>query len=406
MTEPARSRSADLRGFGKLAFEAVVGLASLVEAMHDTIARAPGPLGAAPEGRTRGITGLVYGSVRGVTKLVGVVVDATLARLAPLLGNAMPSPRREAVLAALNGVLGDHLEATGNPLALPMQLRWNGRPLDARRDVLATMRGKPKGRLVLLVHGLCLSDLSWRREGHDHGAALARDLGLTPVYLRYNTGLHVSANGRALSQRLEALASSWPVPLEEIAFVGHSMGGLIIRSALHYGAQAGHGWPRRVRRVVFLGAPHHGTVLERGGNLVDAFLGVSPYTAPLARLGRIRSAGITDLRHGNVLDEDWAGRDRFARGGDRRRPAPLPRGVAFHGIAATTAKTAAGLAGRLVGDGLVPVASALGRHKDPERTLHVPEARQWIATGTGHMELLSRPEVYARIRAWLGGEPG
>jgi hypothetical protein len=53
---------------------------------------------------------------------------------------------------------------------------------------------------------------------------------------------------------------------------------------------------------------------------VDLILGVSAYTAPLARLGKIRSAGITDLRYGNLVDEDWAGRDRFAGGGDRRNP--------------------------------------------------------------------------------------
>ena len=188
----------------------------------------------------------------------------------------------------------------------------------------------------MLAHGLCLNDLQWNRRGHDHGAALARDLGYTPVYLHYNTGLHISTNGRQLAEALEALVAQWPVPLEEFALVAHSMGGLVARSACHYGALAAHAWPRRLGTLVFLGTPHHGAPMERGGNWIDTLLEISPYTAPFARLGKIRSAGITDLRYGNLADEDWHGRDRFARG-DRRRFVPLPDGVRCFAIGATAA---------------------------------------------------------------------
>ena len=157
---------------------------------------------------------------------------------------------------------------------------------------------------------------------------------------------------------------------------------------------------RHLRTLVFLGTPHHGAPLERGGNWIDLLLGVSPYTAPLARLGKIRSAGITDLRYGNLLDEDWQGRDRFARG-DRRRFVPLPDGVRCYAIAATTARDR-GCRTELPGDGLVPVASALGEHAQPELSLHIPQSRQWIARGCGHLDLLDAPEVYRRIRRWLG----
>ncbi|HSD40732.1 MAG TPA: alpha/beta hydrolase [Burkholderiales bacterium] len=396
-----RIHHTDLRGVNRLTIDAVAGLTDLVEAVHHTIARAPAPLGPPARGTTRGITGLVYRSIRTVTGLVGHGLDRLLAQLVPELGEQSSWPAREAVLAALNGVLGDYLAASRNPLAIRMQLRRDGKPLVPDARSLAKSISRPGGKLVVLVHGLCTNDLQWNRRGHDHGAALARDLGYAPVYLHYNSGLHVSTNGRAFSELLETLVGEWPVPLEALAIVGHSMGGLVARSAHHYGTIARHGWVRQLRKLVFLGTPHHGAPLERGGNWIDVILDVSPYTAPFARLGKIRSAGITDLRYGNLLDEDWEGRDRFARSAHRPRSVPLPDGVQCFTIAATTGKKVGDLGGRLVGDGLVPLASALGRHDDPGRSLAFPESRQWIARGTSHLDLLNRPEVYARIQEWV-----
>ena len=331
----------------------------------------------------------------------GSVSTVYLARLAPLLGEHSTWPGREALLAALNGVLGDYLAASDNPLATSMRLRRGGTALSGEREVLAAAIPQATGKLVVLLHGLCMNDLQWKRKGQDHGAALARDLAYTPVYLHYNSGLHISTNGRAFAEQLETLVRLWPVPLTELVLMGHSMGGLVARSACHYGALARHEWLRRVDKLVFLGTPHHGAPLERGGNWVDILLGVSEYTAPLARLGKIRSAGITDLRFGNLVDEDWNKRDRFARSGDRRVAVPLPEGVACFAIAATTGKTARDLSGRLLGDSMVPLASALGRHANPRLALPFHESRQWVAYGTNHLDLLSRAEVYAQIKRWL-----
>lgn len=382
-------RGSDLRGLNRLVIDATAGVTDVVEAMHHNIARLPGALALPSRGRTRGITGLVYRSIRGVTRLVGGGIDAALAPFSSL-GAGRSSPGREAALAALNGVLGDHLAATGNPLAIPMGMRCEGRSLVPR----------PAGRLLVLAHGLCMNDLQWERKGHDHGAALARDLGYMPVYLHYNSGLHISANGRAFAGLMEDLVERWPVPVEELIILGHSMGGLVARSACHCARAAGHVWPRRLRKIVFLGTPHHGSALERGGNRVDSILGFSRYTAPLGRLGQIRSAGITDLRHGNLLDEDWQGLDRFEPGEDRRVPVPLPDGVECYAMAAAARKPAR-LESRLLGDGLVAVNSALGRHEDPVRDLGLPESRQWIAPGMTHFDLLSQPQAYGKIREWL-----
>ncbi len=397
-------RPSDVQGASRLAVEAVTAVTDLAEAMHQTITRRRKPGGPSTPAAASGIPGLVYGSVRGVTRLVGAAIDTAVAPLVPLLAGHHLSPRREAMLAALNGVLGDHLAATGNPLAIPMRLRRNGQPLVMSRAALAEAMPQATGKLLVLAHGICMNDLQWHREGHDHGAALARDLGFTPVYLHYNSGLHVSTNGRALSDALEPLVREWPVSLEELVILGHSMGGLVARSACHYGGLAGHRWLGQLRALVFLGTPHHGSPLERAGNWVDVVLGASPYSAPLARIGKIRSAGVTDLRYGNLLDEDWEGKDRFARAGDRRHPVPLPQGVACCAVAATAKSRAGRIAGLSPGDGLVPLDSALGRHRNAELALDFPENRCLIVSGAGHFDLLWRPEVYAQLREWLAPE--
>jgi len=403
MTRKLHVRPADLRGYSRLAFDATIGLTNLVETMHHNILRAPGVLGEATGLPTRGLTGLVYKSIRGVTRLVGGGIDAVLARLVPLLASGTPasSAEREAALAALNGVLGDHLADSGNPLAIAMTLRRGGRSLDLSRAALAAAIPDAGGKILLLVHGLCMNDRLWRRNGHDHGAMLAADTGCTPVYLHYNSGLHVSANGRAFAEQIEQLLAAWPVPVEELSILAHSMGGLVTRSACHHGELAGHAWLRALRKIVFLGTPHHGAPLERGGNWVDLLLDASPYTTAFARLGKIRSAGITDLRHGYVLDRDWQRTDRFARRRSGPTPLALPTNVQCHAIAASIAKKGSGSRGTLFGDGLVPLASALGQHEDEARTLGIPKSRQWIGHSMHHLDLLDHAQVYTRIRRWL-----
>jgi pimeloyl-ACP methyl ester carboxylesterase len=406
MTKKAGASSADIRGFSRLAVDAATGLTDLVEAMHRNIVDGAWPSGAPLQRPTQELTGLVYGTVRGVTRVVGGGIDVLLWQLAPMLGEGGSSPQREMLLAVLNGVLGDYLAATDNPLAIPMRLRRQGQPLELSGDALAPAIPPPTSKILVLLHGSCMNDLRWERRGHDHGAALAHDLGYTPLYLHYNSGRHISVNGREFAALLETLLAAWPLPIDELAIVAHSMGGLVARSARHYAGLAGHTWPRHLRKLIFLGTPHLGAPLERGGNWIDVALGASPYTAPLARLGKIRSAGITDLRHGSLLDEDWECRDRFERSKHRPQSVPLPDDVNCYAIAGTTGKRIGDLSDRLLGDGLVPVRSALGRHKDPARALALPPSRQWIAYEMSHMDLLWRPEVYAQIKEWLAAESG
>lgn len=392
---------ADLLGFSRLATDGTLRLTDLIQAMHHTIAGAPGISGTPTPGNARDITAVVYDSVRAMTGLVGGGIDAILTPPAPTMEEMGSTPEREAVLAALNGVMGDYLAATHNPLAISMRLRRKGRPLVLKKAALAEAIPQPSRKLVVLVHGLCMSDRQWTRKRHNHGTSLARDLGYTAVYLHYNGGLHISTNGRAFDNLIEDLLDQWPVPLEDFAIVAHSLGGLVSRSAYHYGTAAGHRWPHRLGRLIFLGTPHHGAPLESVGGWVDGVLQLSPYTSPLASLSKIRSAGITDLRYGNLLDEDWEGCDRFAYSDDQRRPVPLPTGVRCYAIAGTTATETAGPRHDLPGDGIVPVNSALGRHHERGRSLHFAKSQQRIGYGMNHWDLLNKPAVYDQIVRWL-----
>jgi len=403
-------QASDLRALAQLATQATLGITHIVEGVHQSVWTTLGVRGGPAPGQTGGVTGAVYKSLRAVTQLLGAGVEALLARLPSSLagdaGSGDATPQREALLAALNGVIGDHLAASNNPLAITMSLRYQGLALDWQAPLVAQLPGAT-GRVLLLIHGLCMTDRQWGvadkppRKQVDHAQVLASALGYTPVYLRYNSGLHISQNARELAALLQRLVECWPLPIEELTVLAHSMGGLLIRGAVHYARQQRLGWPDRLKNIVFLGVPHHGAPLERAGNRVDALLGSTPYTAPFARLGHLRSAGITDLRYGHVLDDDWHGHDRFARRADSRQLLPLPDGVACFTVAASTASRSSPLAERLIGDGLVPVPSALGQHHDARRQLHFARASQWIAYGTNHNGLIGSPAVSRKLLHWL-----
>jgi pimeloyl-ACP methyl ester carboxylesterase len=387
--------ASQLRGVTRLALEATRNVTDIVEEMHVTIGGGPLTLGKPLEAPTKLVTTPTYGAIRGVTSVVERSLDLALGTLEPMLD--LSGAEGGPLLAALNGVLGDYLADTQNPLAIEMHLRSQGSALALTPSALA--QTFPSGaRILVMVHGSCLDEASFRRKGHDHGAALAGKLGLVPLYLRYNTGKHISQNGRALCAQLDQLVSAWPRRVEEIVLLGHSMGGLVSRSACAVAEAEDLPWRQKLRALVTLGTPHHGAPLERGGNWVDTLLGINRYSAPLARLGKLRSAGVTDLRYGNVLDADWHGHDRFAKNGDTRVALPLPQDVVCCAVAASTATSPAR---RLPGDGLVPVDSALGRHADPARTLQFAAERQWVALGTTHLGLLNSPEVYAKLEGWV-----
>jgi len=381
-----RRTVSDLRGAARLAFDATLGITTLVEKMHHTIQLVHPPLGASRAESTRGLTGLIYKTIRGTTRVIGKGLDAGLTPVAAFLPEGESTAGRNAWVSAINGVYGDHLERTANPLAIEMSFLHEGDFVDPERpgDVVQDASGK----VMIAIHGLCLNEQHWVRDGHHRIENVAEATGHTIIHLRYNSGRSIDTNGRSLAAMLEALLAHWPVHVTQLAIVGHSMGGLVARSAIHHGTAAGHSWRGLLRKLFSLGTPHHGAPLERGGNRLDYVMELSPYVAPFTSLGKARSAGITDLRYGSITDVE----QEFV---------PLPDDVECYALAATLGKRRSLLAERLVGDGLVPLDSALGKHIDSLRTLVLPKERQWIGYEMGHLELLGRPEVYSQLEKWL-----
>lgn len=397
-------RASDLRAVVQLATQATQGVTRIVEGVHQSVHASMG-VGAGPvAGQTRGITGLVYKGVHGVTRAVGKGLDLALAGMVrpPASEDAhLPgSTQREAVLAILNGVMGDHLLANRNPLATSMSLCHGGQPMFWGAEANSVQAMGIRSRVLLMVHGLCMNDLQWRTErggqAVNHGEAVAAALGYTPIYLRYNTGLHISQNGRLLAAQLEQLALHWPVPLEEISVLAHSMGGLVIRSACHYGAESKLSWVGLVRRVFCLGSPHQGAPLEKlGFVLASALSSIDlPGTIIPAQILERRSAGIKDLRDGTVVDEHWTARDPDATAEPSKLEVPLLPNVTYYFVATTVTKDVEHPLGHLIGDLLVRVPSGTGP-RVTESTFPIERSR---FGGILHHQLQNHPEVYEVVR--------
>ncbi|WED78642.1 esterase/lipase family protein [Aeromonas allosaccharophila] len=403
---PSSWHISDIRELAQLLTLALPAAVEITEAVHQAVLSGMGIKGR-DEGKTSGITGLVYKGVHGAANTLGSGINGLLTRLPPTppLHHIPETPKRAALIATLNGVMGDALVESHNALATPMTLRYQGEPLDWQAMPTDLPR---EGRVLLMVHGLCMNDLQWQTlyqgEPVNHGEQLANALGYQPFYVRYNSGLPIAQNGQALALLLEQLLAHWPGDLKEITIMGYSMGGLVARSACHHASQAGLTWPAHLANLIFLGTPHHGAPLEHAGHWLEQLLPASAYTEPFVRLTRLRSTGIKDLRHGKVI-ETIAPPDPAVPMRDPREPLPLPCGVNCYAIAATTAAKRSLLADRLIGDGLVPLRSALGQHSEARHQLAFLPAHTLIVYRTSHMALLGSPQVGQQLLRWLTPHP-
>jgi hypothetical protein len=371
-------RPEEVAASGELAAEVAAGTTNRLREVHAGVSgrifKLVGPSALPIRILHDGIAGLVYAGAREATRAT-ITAGALAAKLrrpadAPSLEDS-PGGRR--LLAAVNAAVGDRLERRSSPLALRMTVHNLGQSWE------------PK--LAVFVHGLGQTEEAWLQRADRHvpyGFRLQTEIGYTPLYLRYNTGRHISENGRSLAELLEQVVAGWPVRVHEIALVGHAMGGLVARAACHYGAA--RAWARHVRHVVMLGAPHAGAPLEQLTGAAGALLERLPETRAVAHAIEQRSAGIKDLRYGSVVDEDWA---------DGHTPA-RPREVPFLAGAQHYFVSAGALGTNLL---LVTPASAWGQ-RERER-VRFPADHYAHIQGASHFDLLNHPTVYAQMHWWL-----
>ncbi len=318
--------------------------------------------------------------------------------------------RVEAVLSALNGVLGDYLQRTDNGLALSMALYARNRPVALDADSLRRAFPRASPRVALWVHGLGVTEAVWAypdAPAQCYGSLLEREQGFTSLSLRYNSGLHISENGTALAQLLVTLTANYPVPIEELVLVGYSMGGLVVRSACHVAAEERLAWLEHVRRAIYIGVPHQGAPLERLGQGVAHLLRAVPngYTRLVADVLDLRSSGVKDLGFANLLQRDWEGATREELLRNRRHPVPLLPGISHHLIVGTLGTDEKHVLSLLFGDGIVRVASAAGRAQPAHRSPLFPQEHVAVVPGVDHIGLAHHPAVYARLAAWLQESP-
>jgi pimeloyl-ACP methyl ester carboxylesterase len=380
----------ELRALARLTFDELGLAAAGIGDVHRAIAdRAFGRVGSgAPRILHDAISSGVYAGLRGASSLTGRAAGAVVAGGGRTLS---VTPRGALLLAVLNGLRGDALEREGSDLALPMSIRVGGHPV-APADF-----PDAGPRVVVFLHGLFETEYAWGSDSY--GKRLACDLGMTPVYVRFNTGRRISENGRSLAALLDELVAQWPVRVESIALVGHSLGGLVARSA----CAAGGEWTSLVRHTVTLGTPHTGAPLESAVHYAATALGVVPETRPFAGFLRRRSGGIRDMRSGSLVDEDWRDRDAEALRAAACKEVPLLEGAAHHFVAATITRSASHPVARLIGDWLVLQPSAAGR--SGTRVIGFRDDDGIHVGGAHHLALLNHPAVYSQLRDWLARAP-
>jgi pimeloyl-ACP methyl ester carboxylesterase len=283
-----------------------------------------------------------------------------------------------AVKSPLNAAVGDHLHASGNALAIPMSLRMRDGELVLQRAALKAALPDAGKRICVLIHGLGCSEATFFAAApqRELGEELARELGYTPLYLRYNSGLAIERNGELLAAKLDKLLSAWPHADSELLLIGHSMGGLVARSACAQAAVDAR-WPLAVRMLISLGSPNTGAPLARHGRKLQQAIDSFAVSAPIGRLGGARSRGVQDLHDGLAADAT------------QRWPH-----IALRFLGAHLGEHPEGTAATLFGDGLVPIHSST--------TLDgLTPTESAVLSGVGHLQLPVDPRCWEQVREWI-----
>jgi len=403
------SASNEVRALSALAFDELHSFPGAIRDMHLGIAerafRGVGPAGRPVQLIHDALSSRAYGAIGAGASMLGKAADAAMERRGIGEQTSLSTTQKGSFgLAVLSGFIGDRLERDGSALHQPTSARMHGERIRLDESSLRDAFPKATGRLVVFIHGLTGDEFCWSWGAEDaYGSRLVSDLDCTAVYLRYNSGLHISENGSTVAALLEELVEAWPVEVQQIAVVGHSMGGLVARSACHQADEQDQEWVGHVRHVVSLGTPHHGAPLEQGAHRAAAALHKLPETRMLSNFLRRRSAGIRDLRHGSLVDQDWRGRDPEALRAVACQEVPLLPGATHCFVSAAVTRDPRHPLGRLLGDILVLVPSARGQGKT--RRIPFRDEHGHHVGGTHHIALLNHPEVYDRLRGWLATVP-
>jgi pimeloyl-ACP methyl ester carboxylesterase len=402
-------RPEEIAALGELAGDAAAGATKQIHELHTGIAgrvwSRVGPAALPVRIAHDQIAKRAYTAASELTRgVVRAGAQAASRAQPPHAPSIQRSPAGRAVVSALNGAFGDSLLRRGNPLALGMSVRRKGQDVELTRSELTRAYPNAKPKLAVFVHGLCETDEAWKLGSARHvpyGHRMEIELGYTPVYLRYNTGRHISENGRELAGVLERLVAQWPTDVHEIALVGHSMGGLVSRSACHYGA--GSACMAKVRHVFTLGTPHRGAPMEQAANAASAALARLPETRPIARALNLRSSGIKDLRYGYLVDECWMDQDCDAYLRNTSREIPFLAGARHYFICATLTREPDAPVGRIVGDLLVLQPSAWA-HEGRGSRLRFPVEHYYHLGEANHFDLLNHPAIFAQMRRCLASQ--
>jgi pimeloyl-ACP methyl ester carboxylesterase len=301
-------------------------------------------------------------------------------------------------LAVLNGLVGDHLLRTRNGLATEMGFYAQGQPLTIERAALARALQQPTPRVVVLVHGVMCTESVFRfADGSDYGSLLARDLGYTPLYVRYNSGGPLAHNGAQLAKLLHALHTHYPRAIEEVALIGYSMGGLLLRRACRVAELESLPWLRRVNRAFYIGTPHLGAPAERIGRVIAKALRTidDPYTRLFGEISDLRSRGIQDLGDAHLHDDEPVSSSAWPSVREPQHPLPLLPEITHHLIAGSLAQDPR--IARFFGDSIVPLSSASLSLRGGEP---FPAERLKVLPGLNHLKLANHADVYAQLHAW------
>lgn len=261
-------------------------------------------------------------------------------------------------------------------------------------------------KICILIHGLTNNEIIWTfPDESDYGTLLQQDLEYTPFYLRYNTGLHISDNGKAFANTMEQLHENYPIEIEEITIIAHSMGGLITHSACYYAQLKQNSWTQKLKNIFLLATPHFGSFLEKFANVTTNILEKVPNwpTRMVGKILNLRSAGIKDLRFGYLTEDEWNSEDPDKLLKNNKKPISILEGVNYYVISGRLTKEEKHWLSYLFGDILVSKRSATARSKNTKE-FNFPVENHFEFAKTFHFELNTRIEVYEKMKEWITKE--